>query len=99
MATDIAEVIGAAIALYLLFKIPLIIAVFITVFDVFLLLLLTKVGFRKIEALVVCLIMVILGVFIYQVVLSNPNWCDILKALFLLLKSWQPNLISMVKHH
>lgn len=80
MATDIAEVIGAAIALYLLFKIPLIIAVFITVFDVFLLLLLTKVGFRKIEALVVCLIMVILGVFIYQVVLSNPNWCDILKG-------------------
>ena len=38
MATDIAEVIGAAIALYLLFDIPLVIAVFITVFDVFVLL-------------------------------------------------------------
>lgn len=47
MATDIAEVIGGAIALYLLFKIPLGIAVFITVFDVLLLLLLTKIGFRK----------------------------------------------------
>ncbi|MBH1095863.1 Nramp family divalent metal transporter, partial [Enterococcus faecium] len=47
MATDIAEVIGAAIALYLLFDIPLVIAVFITVLDVFVLLLLTKVGFRK----------------------------------------------------
>ena len=35
MATDIAEVIGAAIALYLLFRIPLVIAVFITVFDVY----------------------------------------------------------------
>lgn len=80
MATDIAEVIGAAIALYLLFKIPLIIAVFITVLDVFLLLLLTKVGFRKIEALVVCLIMVILGVFVYQVILSNPNWAAVLKG-------------------
>lgn len=74
MATDIAEVIGAAIALYLLFNIPLVIAVFITVFDVFLLLLLTKVGFRKIEAIVVCLIFVILFVFIYQVALSDPNW-------------------------
>jgi manganese transport protein len=80
MATDIAEVIGAAIALYLLFNIPLIIAVFITVFDVFLLLLLTKVGFRKIEAIVVCLIFVILFVFIYQVALSDPNWGDVLKG-------------------
>lgn len=74
MATDIAEVIGAAIALYLLFDIPLVIAVFITVLDVFVLLLLTKVGFRKIEALVVCLIFVILFVFVYQVGLSNPDW-------------------------
>ena len=74
MATDIAEVIGAAIALYLLFHIPLVIAVFITVLDVLLLLLLTKVGFRKIEAIVVCLILVILFVFAYQVLLSDPDW-------------------------
>ncbi|KRK39782.1 Nramp family divalent metal transporter [Loigolactobacillus bifermentans] len=77
MATDIAEVIGAAIALYLLFHIPLVIAVFITVFDVLLLLLLTKIGFRKIEAIVVCLILVILLVFVYQVALSSPNWGNI----------------------
>ncbi|AVK61232.1 divalent metal cation transporter [Lactobacillus sp. CBA3605] len=81
MATDIAEVIGAAIALYLLFHIPLIIAVFITVFDVLLLLLLTKIGFRKIEAIVVCLILVILLVFAYQVALSNPDWGGVLKGL------------------
>ena len=81
MATDIAEVIGAAIALYLLFDIPLIIAVFITVFDVLLLLLLTKVGFRKIEAIVVCLIFVILFVFVYQVALSNPDWGGVFKGL------------------
>lgn len=74
MATDIAEVIGGAIALYLLFNIPLVIAVFITVGDVLVLLLLTKIGFRKIEAIVVCLILVILFVFVYQVALSNPNW-------------------------
>ncbi|UQS84182.1 Nramp family divalent metal transporter [Bombilactobacillus thymidiniphilus] len=81
MATDIAEVIGGAIALYLLFKIPLVIAVFITVFDVLLLLLLTKIGFRKIEALVVALIVVILAIFAYQVALSDPNWGAVLKGL------------------
>ena len=81
MATDIAEVIGAAIALYLLFHIPLVIAVFITVLDVLILLLLTKIGFRKIEALVVCLIMVILFVFAYQVALSNPDWGKVIEGL------------------
>ncbi|WP_127848765.1 Nramp family divalent metal transporter [Lacticaseibacillus hulanensis] len=81
MATDIAEVIGAAIALYLLFHIPLVIAVFVTVFDVLLLLLLTKIGFRKIEAIVVCLIMVILLVFVYQVALSNPDWGGVIRGL------------------
>ncbi|ERL65737.1 MntH [Schleiferilactobacillus shenzhenensis LY-73] len=78
MATDIAEVIGAAIALNLLFHIPIVVAVFITVFDVLLLLLLTRIGFRKIEAIVVCLILVILFVFIYEVALSNPVWSDVL---------------------
>lgn len=81
MATDIAEVIGAAIALYLLFNIPLVIAVFITVFDVLILLLLTKIGFRKIEAIVVCLILVILFVFVYQVALSDPDWGGVIKGL------------------
>jgi manganese transport protein len=81
MATDIAEVIGAAIALYLLFNIPLVVAVFITVFDVLLLLLLTKIGFRKIEAIVVALILVIIFVFAYQVALSDPNWGAIIKGL------------------
>ncbi|SFV41806.1 Nramp family divalent metal transporter [Ligilactobacillus acidipiscis] len=81
MATDIAEVIGGAIALYLLFNIPLVIAVFLTVLDVLLLLLLTKIGFRKIEAIVVCLILVILAVFIYQVALSDPAWGAIFKGL------------------
>ncbi|WP_405315630.1 Nramp family divalent metal transporter [Lactobacillus helveticus] len=81
MATDIAEVIGSAIALYLLFHIPLVYAVFITVFDVLLLLLLTKVGFRKIEAIAVCLILVILFVFAYEVALSHPDWAGVFKGL------------------
>ncbi|UDM32123.1 Nramp family divalent metal transporter [Lentilactobacillus laojiaonis] len=81
MATDIAEVIGAAIALYLLFGIPLLVAVLITVLDVMVLLLLTKIGFRKIEAIVVCLIFVIFVVFVYQVALSDPNWGAAIKGL------------------
>ncbi|RPA61292.1 divalent metal cation transporter [Aerococcus agrisoli] len=80
MATDIAEVIGAAIALYLLFDIPLMLAVLITVFDVLLLLLLTHIGFRKIEGLVVALIFVILFVFVYQVALSNPSIAAIIAS-------------------
>lgn len=81
MATDIAEVIGAAIALYLLFGIPLTYAVFITVLDVLVLLLLTKIGFRKIEAIVVALIFVILFVFVYQVALSDPDWGGVFAGL------------------
>lgn len=48
MATDVAEVIGAAIALNLLFKIPLIVDTLITILDVLFLLFLSKIGFRKI---------------------------------------------------
>ncbi|KRK35021.1 Nramp family divalent metal transporter [Levilactobacillus parabrevis] len=73
MATDIAEVIGGAIALQLLFGVPLVLGVSLTVFDVLLLLLLTKLGFRKIEAIVICLITVILVVFAYEVVIAQPN--------------------------
>ncbi len=73
MATDIAEVIGGAIALQLLFGLPLIVGVLITTLDVFLLLALTKLGFRKIEAIVSGLILVIFSVFLYEVILSQPN--------------------------
>jgi NRAMP (natural resistance-associated macrophage protein) metal ion transporters len=73
MATDIAEIIGSAIALKLLFGIPILWGIIITAFDVLLLLVLMKLGFRKIEAIVAALIMVILAVFLYEVVLAQPN--------------------------
>jgi len=73
MATDIAEVIGSAVALELLFNIPLLIGVIITVLDVFLLLVLARFGFRKVEAIVITLIATILIVFLYEVILSQPN--------------------------
>lgn len=73
MATDIAEIIGSGIALRLLFNIPIIIGILITAADVLLLLVLTKLGFRKIEAIIVTLITVVLLVFAYEVFLSQPN--------------------------
>ena len=73
MATDLAEVLGSAIALNLLFKIPIMVAILLTVLDVFLLLLLMKFGFKKIEAIVTTLILTILGIFSYLVVLSSPS--------------------------
>ena len=73
MATDIAEIIGSAVALNLLFKIPILLGVFITIFDVFLLLLLAHFGFRKIESIVSALIFTILVIFLYEVILANPH--------------------------
>ena len=73
MATDLAEVLGSAIALNLLFKIPIMIAILMTVLDVFLLLLLMKFGFKKIEAIVTTLILTILAIFTYLVALSHPS--------------------------
>lgn len=73
MATDVAEVIGAAIALNLLFGIPLAMGVLLTVFDVLLLLGLMRIGFRKVEAIVVALISVIIIVFVYEVAISQPD--------------------------
>ena len=80
MATDIAEVIGGAIALNLLFGLPIIWGVILTVFDVLLLLFLMKLGFRKIEAIVITLISVIMIVFVYEVAISDPVIADMLKG-------------------
>ncbi len=80
MATDIAEVIGSAVALNLLFGWPLLVGVFITVLDVFLLLTLTKLGFRKIEAIVMTLIATIFVIFSYEVILGQPNLPDLFQG-------------------
>jgi len=74
MATDIAEVIGSAIALNLLFGLNLTIGVLITVLDVFGLLLLMRLGFRKIEAIVAVLIFTIMGVMGWEVLISHPDY-------------------------
>ncbi|HEX8812265.1 MAG TPA: Nramp family divalent metal transporter [Terracidiphilus sp.] len=73
-ACDLAEVIGSAIALNLLFHIPLMWGVLITGLDVLLILLLQQWGFRKIEAVVIGLIGAIVVLFGVQLVLSRPEF-------------------------
>ncbi|PTH20770.1 Nramp family divalent metal transporter [Staphylococcus capitis] len=80
IATDIAEVIGSAIALDLIFGIPLIVGALITVFDVFLLLFIMRFGFRKIEAIVGTLIFTVLAIFVFEVFISSPQLTDILNG-------------------
>jgi manganese transport protein len=73
-ACDLAEVIGSAIALNLLFHIPLFYGVLITGLDVLLILLLQRWGFRWIEALVIALIGTIIAMFAVQLFLSHPEY-------------------------
>jgi manganese transport protein len=77
-ATDLAEVIGTAIGLNLLFGIPLEIGVFITALDVFLILYLQNLGFRWIEAFVVATLVVIAVCFGVQVALADPDWRQVI---------------------
>lgn len=80
-ACDLAEVIGSAIALQLLFGLPLIWGVLITASDTFALLFLNNYGIRKIEALILGLITVIaVGMFI-QVVAAKPAWGEVAAGL------------------
>ncbi|WP_240417743.1 Nramp family divalent metal transporter [Paenibacillus periandrae] len=72
-ACDLAEVIGSAIALNLLFGIPLLYGVLITSFDVILVLMLQNKGFRYIEAIVISLIVTIFVCFGIEMILSKPD--------------------------
>ena len=73
IATDIAEVIGTAIGLNLLFGLPLDIAIVLTALDVFLILYLQRLGFRYLEAFIIALLGVITVCFAIQVVLARPE--------------------------
>jgi manganese transport protein len=79
-ATDLAEVIGTAIGLNLLFHIPLEIGVIITAADVFLILALQAFGFRWIEAFVVTMLGVIAACFAVQIAMADPDWGAVLRG-------------------
>ena len=79
-ACDLAEVIGSAVALNLLFKIPLIIGVMLTALDVLVVMLLQKRGFRYLEALVIALIALIGASFLLEIVFSKPDVAEVFKG-------------------
>jgi len=79
-ATDLAEVIGTAIGLNLLFGIPLEIGVILTAADVLLVLYLQNKGFRRVEALIIALLAVIAICFLIQILMADPNWGDVIRG-------------------
>jgi manganese transport protein len=80
IACDLAELIGSAIALNLLFGIPLFWGCLITTLDVLLLLLLQKKGFRYVEALVITFVITIGGCFLMEMIYAKPDLVDVAKG-------------------
>ena len=73
VACDLAEVVGAAIALNLLFGIPLAWGVALTALDVLLILYLQDRGFRKLEAFIIALVALIAGCFLFELFIARPD--------------------------
>jgi manganese transport protein len=80
IATDIAEVVGTAIGLNLLFGIPLELGVIITALDVFLILWLQKLGFRYVESFIIGLLAVIFACFFVQIAMADPDWGQVIRG-------------------
>ncbi|WAC12001.1 Nramp family divalent metal transporter [Dyadobacter pollutisoli] len=80
-ATDLAEVIGSAIALNLLFGLPLPVGVVLTAFDVLIVLYFQQKGFRIIESIVAGLMTIILLSFLYEMIVSQPSVSGMLGGL------------------
>jgi manganese transport protein len=76
-ATDLAEVLGMAIGIQLLTGMPLLWAVLITLLDTFLLLLLQRLGMRKMEAFIICLVAIIGVSFLIEIILAKPNLAEV----------------------
>ena len=73
-ACDLAEVLGAAIALRLLFGLPLLVGVLVTALDTLLVLWLSRYGIRLIEAVILSLIAIVTGCFLVELVWARPVW-------------------------
>ncbi|MDQ6766657.1 MAG: Nramp family divalent metal transporter [Candidatus Eremiobacteraeota bacterium] len=74
MATDLAELLGAAIGLALLFHLPLLLGVVLTALATYAVLLMQSKGFRQVEGLIVALVGVIAVCYVLETVLARPNW-------------------------
>ena len=80
-ACDLAEVIGTAIGLKLLFGLPILLGVCLTALDVFLILLLQRHGFRHLEAFVISLIALVAAGFLFEIALAHPALSDVAAGL------------------
>ena len=80
-ATDVAEILGTAIALHLLFRLPFDIGIALTALDVLVVLWLQSKGFRWIEAFIVTLMLIVSFSLGYQVLLAAPDWREAAAAL------------------
>lgn len=80
-AADLAEVIGTAIALNLLFGLPLAWGVALTVFDVLLVLVLQQRGYRRLEAFVISMVALVLACFVAMLLIARPAWQDVAAGL------------------
>src|SRR5215213_6732673 len=79
-ACDLAEVLGMAIGIQLLTGMPLLWAVLLTVFDTFILLLLQRLGMRKMEAFIICLVAIIGLSFLTEIILAKPDLGEVVKG-------------------
>ena len=78
MATDLAEFLGAIVALYLLFHIPMLVGALITAVVTYVILALHRYGFRTMEALIGSLVGVIAVCYVVETLISRPQWNQIL---------------------
>ena len=81
VACDLAEVLGSAVALNLLFGLPLVVGALVTALDALTLLALQRAGIRKLESLVVVLLLTVGGCFAYECWLAEPTWTALRGAL------------------
>ena len=91
IATDLAELVGSAIALKLLFGLPLAWGVSLTAADTLLLLALQHQGLRRLEALVIAMVALIGACFVVELVLLKPDWVAVAHG-------FVPNPLAMANH-
>ena len=81
MATDLTGVVGTSIALYLLFHLPLIVGIFLTVADVLIVLVFLRFGIRRVEFIVLTTILGVGIIFTIEVCRAHPSWLAILNGI------------------
>lgn len=94
-ACDLAEVVGMAIGLKLLFNLPLWLGICITVLDTFVLLMLMRIGIRKLEAFIISLVSIIGISFLIEIFFASPDFGDVAKGLIPSLPSNEALYVSL----